>query len=67
MTSYEIHTLVALAWILQNRNLRRQRWHAADVAATVEALACQKLAVAALNLYHVNKSLTNTNSIPFIF
>ena len=29
---------LGLAWILQNRKWRRQRWHAADVAATVAAL-----------------------------
>ena len=32
---------------MQNRKRRRQRWHAADVAAT-GGLACQKVAMAAL-------------------
>ena len=42
---------LGLAWILQNRKWRRQGWHAAGLAATVAALpACQKLAVAALQL-----------------
>jgi len=33
---------LGLAWILQNRKRRRQRWHAADVPATVAALSAKK-------------------------